>query len=41
MENRLLYISNIAGKRMTGSFNGTAITAAKNLGKEFICVANR
>lgn len=41
MENRLLYISNIAEKRMTGSFNGTAIMAAKDLGKEFICVANR
>lgn len=41
MENRLLYISNIAGKRMTGSFNGTAIAAAQDLGKEFICVANR
>lgn len=41
MENRLLYISNIAGKRMTGSFNGTAIAAAHALGKEFICVANR
>ena len=41
MGNRLLYISNIADKRMTGSFNGTAILAAKDLGIEFICVANR
>lgn len=41
MNNRLLYISNIAGKRMTGSFNGTAIAAAHDLGKEFICAANR
>ena len=41
MKDRLLYISNIADKRMTGSFNGTAIAAAHNLGKEFINVANR
>ncbi|MBE6947773.1 MAG: glycosyltransferase family 4 protein [Ruminococcaceae bacterium] len=41
MENRLLYISNISPKRINGSFNGTAIAAAKGLGKEFVYVANR
>ena len=41
MKKRLLYISNIAGKRMNGSFNGTAICAAHELGFEFWSVANR
>ncbi len=41
MDNRLLYIGNIAGKRMTGSFSGTAIAAAHDLGMDVICVANR
>lgn len=41
MKTRLLYISNIAAKRMTGSFNGTAVEAAHELDLEFISVANR
>ena len=41
MNNRLLYIGNIAGKRMTGSFSGTAIAAAHDLDMDVICVANR
>lgn len=38
---RLLYISNIAGKRMDYSFSGSAIEAAHALGYEFYSVANR
>lgn len=38
---KVLYITNIAGKKMTGSFSGSAITAAKQLGIEFFFAANR
>ena len=37
---KILYISNIAGKRMTGSFTGSAIRAALRLGYEFHFVVN-
>lgn len=38
---KLLYITNIGGKKMTGSFSGTSIKAAQNLGIEYFQVANR
>lgn len=38
---RILYISNIAGKKMSYGFVGTAIEAAKSMGIEFYCVSNR
>lgn len=41
MEKNILYIGNIAGKKMTGSFSGTAIKAAQSLGFSFHSVANR
>lgn len=37
---KILYISNIGGKKMTGSFSGTSIVAAKELGLEYYIVAN-
>ena len=38
---RLLYISNIGGKKMTRSFAGTSMDAAHSLGIEYYIVANR
>ena len=38
---KLLYVSNIAGKKFTGSFAGTSIDAAHSLGIEYYVVANR
>lgn len=37
---KILYVSNIGGKKMTGSFSGTSILAAKQLGLEYYIVAN-
>lgn len=38
---KLLYITNIGGKRMSYSFSGTAIEAAHSLEMDFFSVANR
>lgn len=38
---KLLYISNIGGQKMTGSFAGTSIKAAHELNLEYYIVANR
>lgn len=38
---RILYVTNIGGKRMSYGFSGTAIEAAHSLGLEFYTIANR
>lgn len=38
---KILFIGNISGKKMTGSFSGAAIQAAHSLGFDFHSVANR
>lgn len=38
---KILYITNISGAKMTGSFSGTAVRAAKSLGLEYHSIANR
>lgn len=38
---KILYITNVGGKRMAYGFSGTAIEAAHSLGHEFYAVANR
>ncbi len=38
---KILYISNVGTRKMTGSFAGTSINAAKALGMEYHIVANR
>lgn len=38
---KILYITNLGGKRMAYGFSGTAIEAAHSLGHEFYSVANR
>lgn len=38
---RILYVTNIGGKRMSYGFSGTAIEAAHSLGFDFYTIANR